>query len=118
MCGDRKFGLPAQLFLHRFDDVVRHEWFAIVLADVSARDVAGFATQITGELAAVVVLYDDRVPRVFQNVKNHLAVQRHEPANLELVGRNSLFAEDLASLLDHSFGGPQPINVTSALRGP
>src|SRR6266700_2384573 len=101
-----KFRRPAQLFLHRFNDVVRHEWLSIVLADVSARDVAGFATQITGELTAVVVLHDDRVPRVFQNVKNRLAVQRHEPANLELVRRNTLLAEDLAGLLDHSFGGP------------
>src|SRR5438552_3397705 len=92
MCGNGKFRLPAQLFLHRFNDVVRHEWLSIVLADVSARDVAGFATQITGELAAVVVLYDDRVPCVFQNVKNRLAVQRHEPANLELVRCNALLA--------------------------
>src|SRR5207253_7684473 len=99
MCRNRKFRLPAQLFLHRFDDVVRHERLSIVLADVSARDVAGFATQITGELAAVVVLYDDRVPCVFQNVKNRLAVERHEPANLELVSRNSLFAEELACRL-------------------
>src|SRR5882724_261848 len=95
MCRNGKFRLPAQLFLHRFDDVVRHERLSIVLADISARDVAGFATQITCELAAVVVLYDDRVPCVFQNVKNRLAVQRHEPANLELVRRNALFAEDL-----------------------
>src|SRR5207244_10898631 len=101
-----KFRRPAQLFLHRFNDVVRHEWLSIVLADVSARDVAGFATQITGELAAIVVLYNDRVPCVFQNVENRLAVQRHEPANLKLVGRNTLLAEDLASLLDHSLRGP------------
>src|SRR5216117_2456885 len=118
MCRNRKFRLPAQLFLHRFNDVVRHERFSIVLADVSARDVAGFATQITGELTAVVVLHDDRVPRVFQNVKNRLAVQRHEPANLELVRRNTFSlrisqASSITPLVD-----PQPINVTSASRGP
>src|SRR3989442_13357861 len=118
MCRNGKFRLPAQLFLHRFNDVVRHEWLSVELADVSARDVAGFATQITGELAAVVVLYDDRVPCVFQNVKNRLAVQRHEPANLELVRRNALLAEDLAGLLDHPFGGPpadqRNISITRA----
>src|ERR1700756_3668255 len=38
MGGNGKSGLSAQLFLHRFDDVVRHERFAIVLSDISVRD--------------------------------------------------------------------------------
>ena len=56
--------LAGELFLDRFDDVVRHEGFAIVLADVAVGDEAGFAAQVAGELAAEVVLDDDGVLRV------------------------------------------------------
>src|SRR6266853_5578187 len=61
--GNRELGIPGQLFLHRFDNVMRHEWFAIVFADVSVRYEAGFAAQVAGKLPAVVVLDDDGVPR-------------------------------------------------------
>src|SRR6266566_3105086 len=103
---NRKFGLPSQLFLHCLHNVVRHERFSIVLADVPVRRVAGFAAQVAGELAAVVVLHYDRVPRAFQNVDNRLAVQRDEPADLKLIGRDPLLTEDLAGFLDHPFGRP------------
>src|SRR5260370_5583793 len=63
--GNRELGIPGQLFLHRFDNVMRHEWLPIVLADVPVRHEAGFTAQVAGKLAAVVVLHDDRVPRAF-----------------------------------------------------
>jgi len=76
MHGNGQFRFPSELFLHRFDDVVRHERFAIVLANVAIRHIAGFAAQIACKLATVVVLDDDCVPRAFQNVENRFAMQR------------------------------------------
>ena len=61
MDGNGESGLAGQLLLDRFDDVVRHEWFAVVLADVAVRVEAGLAPEIAGELAAVVVLDDDDI---------------------------------------------------------
>src|SRR5215472_1775242 len=45
-------------------------------------------------------------------------MQRHEPADRELIGRDSLFVEDLTSFLDNSLVDPQPIKLTPASRGP
>ncbi len=44
-----KARLTGQLRFHCFDNVVRHEWLAVVLADVTARIEPGFAPEITGE---------------------------------------------------------------------
>src|SRR5712691_1438380 len=104
MCRYRELGFANKLFLYCFDDVVWHEWFPIVLSYIPIRHEAGFAAQVASELAAVVVLYDDRAPRAFEDVQNRVAVQRHEPADLELVGRNALLGEDLTGLLNHSLG--------------
>src|SRR5229473_2330158 len=104
MCGYREFGLATQLFFYRFDNVVGHEGFPIVLSDMPVRHEAGLAAQVAGKLAAVVVLDNNRMPRAFEDVENRVSVQRHEPANLELIGRNALLGEDLAGLLDHSLG--------------
>src|SRR6266853_2065837 len=104
--GNGKFRFPRELFLDRLNDVVRHERFAIVLANVAVRHVAGFAAQITRKLATEVVLDNDGVPRAFQNVENRFAMQRDEPADLQLIGRDSLFPEDLTGFLDHPFGRP------------
>ena len=104
MGGYRELGFATQLLLYCLDDVVRHEWFPIVLSYIPIRHKAGFAPQVTGELAAVVVLHNDRAARAFEDVENCVAVQRHEPANLELIGRNALLSKDLAGLLNHSLG--------------
>src|SRR6266852_5158276 len=61
--GYGKLGLPGQLILHCFHDVMRHEWFAVVFADVAVRDETGFTAQVAGELPAVVVFDDDGVAR-------------------------------------------------------
>jgi hypothetical protein len=45
--------------LDSFDNVMGHERFAVVLADVAVRVEAGLAPEITGELAAVIVLNHD-----------------------------------------------------------
>src|SRR5882724_12001149 len=103
--GNGEFRLPGELLLHGFDNVVRHEGFAVVLANVAVRHKAGFAAQVARKLAAVIVLHDDGVPRVFQNFENGIAMQRHKPANLKLIGRDSLFIENLTGFLDHAFRG-------------
>src|SRR5437870_11081719 len=54
-----KAGLTGQLRFHCFDNVVRHERLAVVLADVTVRIETGFAPEITGELAALIVLNQD-----------------------------------------------------------
>src|SRR6266852_4242577 len=84
--GDREFRFPRELFFHCFHNVVWHERLAIVFADVAVWHKAGFAAEITGKLPGVVVLDDDGVPRILQNLENRLAMQRHEPADLELIG--------------------------------
>src|SRR6266700_5443830 len=98
-----EFRLPGELFLHRLHNVVRHEWFAVVLANVAVRHKTGFAAQVARKLPAVIILHDDGVPRVFENFENGLAMQWDEPANLQLIGGDSLIIEDLAGFLDHAF---------------
>src|SRR2546426_446653 len=101
--GNGELRLPAELFLYGFDNVVRHERLAVVLANVAVGDKAGFAAQVAGKLAAVVVFDDDGVPRAFQDFENGFSMQRHKPADLELIGRDSLLAEDFTGFLDDPF---------------
>src|SRR5439155_25098379 len=58
---DGKTGLAGQLRFHCFDNVVGHKRLAVVLADVTVRIETGFAPEITGELAALIVLDQDHV---------------------------------------------------------
>ena len=91
------------MFLYCLDNVVGHEWFPVVLSDVPIGHEAGLAAQVPGELAAVVVLHDDRVPGVSEDVKNCIAVERHEPTDLELICGNAFLSKNLTSLFDHTF---------------
>src|ERR1700687_595805 len=119
MCGYRQLGLATQLFLYCFDDVVRHERFPIVLSDIPVWHEAGFAAQVSGKLAAVVVLHNERVPSIFEDLQNFIAVERPEPAYLELIGGNALLSEDFAGLLDSAFGGaPADQRDVRILRAP
>src|SRR5256884_8038886 len=77
--------------------------FAVVFADVAVWHEAGFAAQIARKLAAVVVLHDDGVARVFQNFENRIAMQRHKPTDLQLIRRDSFIIENLAGFLDYTF---------------
>ena len=97
---------------------MRHEGFAVVFADVAIGYKAGFAAQVAGELATVVVLDDDGVPGIFQDGGNGVPMQGNEPADLQLVGSDSLLGQLLTRFLDDARVDPQPIRVTSALAGP
>ncbi len=61
--GNGEIRFASELLPDRFHDVVRQERLAVIFPNVTVRHKAGFAAQITGELAAVVVLDDDRVLR-------------------------------------------------------
>src|ERR1041384_2615071 len=52
-------GFAGENRLDALDDVMRHERFAVVLADVAVRRKAGLAAQVAGKLAAVVILHND-----------------------------------------------------------
>src|SRR5229473_1333666 len=106
--GNGEFRLPGELLLHCLHNVVRHERFAVVLADVAVRHKTGFAAQVAGKLAAEIIFDDDGVPRVFQNLKNGFTMQRHEPADLQLIGGDSFLIEDLAGFLDYTFRRTPP----------
>ena len=88
--GNGKGGSPLQLLFHCFHDVVRHKGFTVVFADVPISHKAGFAAQVAGKLATVVVLDNDGVAGTFQDIGNGVAVQRYQPTNLQLVGGDSL----------------------------
>src|SRR5713101_4467344 len=64
---NRKAGLAGQLRFHCFDNVMRHERLAIVLTDVTARGETGFAPEITGELATLIVLNQDDIVTAPEN---------------------------------------------------
>ena len=57
--GDGNFLFASKLILHRVDDVVRHERFAVVFADVTVRGETGFGAEIARKLPGVIVLNDD-----------------------------------------------------------
>src|ERR1700745_1403945 len=81
---------------------MRHEGLAVVFANVAVRHKASFAAQVARTLPALVVLYDDGVPSIPQENQNRFPMQRHKPADLQLVGRDSLLVKDFAGFLDHS----------------
>src|SRR6184192_3711235 len=71
---------------------MRHERLAIVLANVTVRREAGFAPEITGELAALIILDQDHVFAAPENGADLRRVQRHNPFNGELIGHDAFFA--------------------------
>src|SRR5258708_1984505 len=101
--GNGEFYVPGELLLHCLHDVMGHERLAVILADVPVRHEARFAAQVARKLPAVIVLHDDGVPRVPQNFENGFAMQWHEPANLELICRDSFLIENFTGFLDHTF---------------
>src|SRR5215475_8508442 len=101
---NRELRLAAQLLLHRLDNVMGHKWFPIVLSDVTVSYETGFTAQVAGKLSAVIVLDDDGMSSIFENVNNGVAVQRHQPANLQLIRGNALFGQNLTSFFYHSLG--------------
>ena len=71
---NRKTGLASQLSFHCFDNVVRHQRFAVVLAYVTVRGKTSFASEITGELAALIVLNNDHILTAPENFFDFLRV--------------------------------------------
>ena len=103
--GHGEIGVAGELLFDGFDDVVGHEGFAVVLADVAVGDEAGFAAQIAGELAAEVVLDDDGVLGVLEDVEDGVAMQRDEPADRRWLTVMPCVAQELAGLVDDAVGG-------------
>src|SRR5215475_10345699 len=73
---------------------MRHERLAVVLADVTVRRETGFAPEITGELAALIVLNNDDILTAPENGADFRRVERHNPFNGELIGYDALFARE------------------------
>ena len=100
-----KAGRAGQLRFHCFDNVVWHEGFAVVLADVTVRREAGFAPEITSELAALIVLDQDNVLAAPENGADFRRVQRHDPFDGELIGHDAFFGcQFFHRFPDHAFG--------------
>src|SRR6266516_3699276 len=97
--------LRRQLLFDRFHNVMRHERFAIVLADVAIRDVARLTSEVARELSAVVVLHDDGVLRKPEDVQNSFPVQRDEPPESGVNGGDTLFIQDCDSFANDAFCG-------------
>src|SRR6266496_4647047 len=94
MYRNRKAGLTGQLRFHCFDNVVRHKRLAVVLADVTVGIETGFAPEITGELAALIVLNQDHILAAPENGADLRRVQWHDPFNGELIGHDAFFARE------------------------
>src|SRR2546428_13554281 len=90
-----KAGFAGQLRFHCFDNVVRHERPAVVLADETARGETGFAPEITGELATLIVLNQDDILTAPENGADLRRLQRHNPFDGAPIGHNALFASQL-----------------------
>jgi hypothetical protein len=71
---------------------MRHEWFAVVLADVAVRVEAGLASQIAGELTAVVVLDENDSLALGKDASNFIGVKWNNPPYLEMISYDSLLA--------------------------
>src|SRR5262245_50140295 len=84
---------------------MRHEGFSVVLANVAVCYETRFAAQIPRKLPTVVIFDNDRMTRAFQNLQNRVAVQWHEPTDLQLIRADSLLIQDLAGFLEHPFRG-------------
>src|ERR1019366_9231602 len=101
---DGELGFTCQLLLDGFDDVVREERLAVVLADVSVGHEAGLAAEVARELSAVIVLDDDGVFGLAEDVDDGVAMQRNEPADGQVVDRDAGLAEQLAGLVYDTIG--------------
>src|SRR5438067_9212636 len=88
---NREAGLAGQLRFHCFDNVVRHERLAVVLADVTVRGETGFASEVTGELTTLIVLNHNHILTAPENFPDFRHVQRHNPFNRELIGHDPFF---------------------------
>src|SRR5262249_60917764 len=85
---------------------MRHEWFTVVLADISVRSNAGLAPKIPRKLSTLVILdYDDSFAPGKQTA-DLVRVQRENPFDRQLIGHDPFFArESLDGLTNYTFSG-------------
>src|SRR5437763_15442275 len=74
---------------------MRHERLAIVLANVTVRREAGFAPEITGELAALIILAQDHVFAAPENGADLRGGQGYNPFNGEVIGHDAFFTRQV-----------------------
>src|SRR5687767_12031832 len=87
---------------------MRHERLAIVLSDVAIRNVARLASEVSGELSAVVILHDDRMPGSLQDFHDDFSVQWNQPSDLKPVCGDAVFIQYLYRFANDTLGGPPP----------
>ena len=86
--------------------MMRHEGFAIILADVAVGDDAGLGAQVTGKLAAVVVLDNDELLTLGNCRRDRFAMEWNHPFNLQMVRGDAFFVRQLLHrLANDSLGG-------------
>src|SRR5438552_9518188 len=69
-----------------------HERFAVIFANVAVRGKARLGAQVTGELAAEILLHDDDALALEEDAGNFLAVEWHNPLDRELICDQAFFA--------------------------
>src|SRR5262247_1635643 len=88
---------------HAVDNVMRHERFAIVFPDMTVGRDAGFRSQVTRELAAVVIFHDNDFLAFREHSDDRVGVERHEPLDLQVVGGNACASQLLRRFANDSF---------------
>ena len=102
---DRQPRLTGQLRFDCFDNVVRHERFAVILADVTVRIETGFAPKISRELTALIVFNKNHILAAPEDGADLVRMERHDPFNGELIGDNAFLARQFFYRFpDHAFG--------------
>src|SRR5436309_1682033 len=91
--GHVEFGRARQDRPDTIHDVVRHERLAVVFSDVAVRREARLRPEIPRKLAAVVVLHDQDLRAPGEDRHDLLAVERHQPLDLQIVGRDPRVGE-------------------------
>src|SRR5438552_9951874 len=96
---------------------MRHERFAVVLADVTLRIEAGLASEITGELAAVSVLNHNDI-LLPEDAADLSGVEWNNPFYLKMIGHDSFFSGELFyRFADHAVGRTPPDQCNSSVFG-
>src|SRR5436190_20363404 len=97
---------------------MRHERFAVVLADVTLGVESGLAPEIAGELAAVGVLNHNDI-LLPKDPADLGGVERNDPFYLKLVGYDAFFAgEFLDGFANHALGRTPANQSDGGILGP
>src|ERR1051325_6786819 len=88
------------------DDVLRFERFSVVLPDVAVRDESGLCPQVTGELAAEIVLDDHSRLVLAEDLGDFRYIERAQKLDLKVIGGDPFVIQRPAPLGDPAPGGP------------